>query len=160
MQGTGLVVAHTRGTEPHKRPVDLGSDTPALQTDSHAPVHIYPPQFRSLSAPLGSECGLSASPMRILLVAHTRGTYLHKRPVDLGSDTPTLQPDSHAPIHIYPPQFRSLSALLGSECGLSASPMRISLVAHTRGTEPHKRPVDLGSDAPTLQTKKNSGNPG
>ena len=83
--------------------------------------------------------------------SHTSSTEPHKQPVNFSSDAPTLQGDSHAPTQIYHTQFTTLSARFGSECGLSNSPTRISLLVHTSVPKPPERHVDFGSDAPTLQ---------
>ena len=145
--------SHTSSTEPHRQPVNFkfSSDAPALQGDSHAPTQIYHTQFMTLSVRFGSECGLSNSPMRISLLVHTSIPKPPKRPVNFGSDAPTLQGDSHAPTQIYHAQFTTLSARFGSECGLSNLPTRISLLVHTSVPKPPKRHVDFGSDALVLQ---------
>ena len=100
MQGTGLVITRKSSSELCERPVDFGSDAPTLQSDSHAPTHIYYAQLRSPSAVLGSDCGLGTSPMRILLIVHTSVPKPHERRVDFGSDGPALQSNSHTPAQI------------------------------------------------------------
>ena len=141
MQGTGLVITHTSSPEPRERPVDLGSDAPTLQGNSHAPTHICHTQFRSPSAALGREGGLGDSPMCISLRVHTTSSEPPVRCVRFGSDGPKLHGDSHTPAPFFRTHWMGLSALLGRDGGLGDSPMCISLQVHSTSSKPPVRCV-------------------
>ena len=132
MQGTGLVIAHTSSPEPCEWPVDLGSDAPTLQGNSHAPTHICHTQFRSPSAALGREGGLGDSPMCISLWVHTT---LANRPS--GAFASVAMDPSLMATHIPPRPFSALTGWVLVHClGVTAGSATRPCAYRSGSTQP------------------------